>query len=81
VLSTTGTSADVYPVLILGQDAYGVVPLKGQSSMSPTVLNPNTPSKSDPLGQRGYVGWKTWFNAVRLNETWMSRLEVAATNL
>jgi N4-gp56 family major capsid protein len=81
VLSTTGTNADVYPVLIFGQDAYGVVPLKGQSSMSPTVLNPGTPSKSDPLGQRGYVGWKTWFNAVRLNETWMSRLEVAATNL
>jgi N4-gp56 family major capsid protein len=81
VLSTSGTSADVYPVLILGQDAFGVVPLKGQSSMTPTVLNPGTPSKSDPLGQRGYVGWKTWFNAVRLNETWMSRLEVAATNL
>jgi N4-gp56 family major capsid protein len=62
-------------------DAYGVVPLKGQSAMTPTVLNPGTPSKSDPLGQRGYVGWKTWFNAVRLNETWMSRLEVAASNL
>jgi N4-gp56 family major capsid protein len=57
------------------------VPLKGQSAMTPTVLNPGTPSKSDPLGQRGYVGWKTWFNAVRLNETWMSRLEVAASNL
>jgi N4-gp56 family major capsid protein len=80
-LSTGGAQCDVYPVLVLGMDAYGVVPLKGQSSMSPTVLNPGTPSKSDPLGQRGYVGWKTWFAAVRLNETWMSRLEVAATNL
>jgi hypothetical protein len=57
----------------------GSCPLKGMNSMSPTVLNPGTPSKSDPLGQRGYVGWKTWFNAVRLNETWMARLEVAAT--
>jgi N4-gp56 family major capsid protein len=80
-LSTTGANADVYPVLIFGEDAFGVVPLKGQSSMAPTVLNPGTPSKSDPLGQRGFVGWKTWFAAVRLNETWLSRLEVAATNL
>ena len=81
VLSTSGTNADVYPVIFIGQDAYGAVPLKGQSAMTPTVLNPGTPSKSDPLGQRGYVGWRTWFNAVRLNETWMARLEVAATNL
>jgi N4-gp56 family major capsid protein len=80
-LSTSGAQADVYPVLIFGEDAFGVVPLKGQGSMAPTVLNPGTPSKSDPLGQRGFVGWKTWFAAVRLNETWLSRLEVAATNL
>lgn len=79
MLSTTGANADVYPVLFLGQEAFGLVPLKGMNSMAPTVLNPGTPSKSDPLGQRGYVGWKTWFNAVRLNETWMQRLEVAAT--
>lgn len=81
VLSTAGTNADVYPVIYLGMDAFGAVPLKGQGSMEPSVLNPGTKSKSDPLGQRGYVGWKTWFNAVRLNETWMARLEVAATNL
>lgn len=81
VLSTSGTSADVYPVIYLGMDAFGAVPLKGQGSMEPSVLNPGTKSKSDPLGQRGYVGWKTWFNAVRLNETWMARLEVAATAL
>jgi N4-gp56 family major capsid protein len=81
VLSTTGTSADVYPVLILGMDAYGSFRSRARTAMTPTVINPGTVSKSDPLGQRGYVGWKTWFNAVRLNETWMSRLEVAATNL
>lgn len=81
VVTTSGTSADVYPILFLAQDAYGLCPLKGSESVHPTVLNPGTPSKSDPLGQRGYVGWKAWFNAVRLNETWMSRLEVAATKL
>lgn len=73
------TNVDVYPVIYIAKEAYGVVPLKGSKAITPTVLNPNTPSKSDQLGQRGYVGWKTYFNAVILNESWMARLEVAAT--
>lgn len=88
VLSTTGVSADVYPVLFFGQEAFGVTPLKNQKTtegnnlaVTPTVINPGTPSAADPLGQRGFVGWKTWFAAVRLNETWMCRLEVAASAL
>lgn len=88
MVSTTGTSADVYPMLYLGMSAYGLTPLKDSKgadgrnlAVTPTVINPGTVDKSDPLGQRGYVGWKTWFNAVRLNETWMARLEVAATAL
>lgn len=78
VVSTTGTNADVYPIIVLAKDAMGCVPLKGANSMRPSVLNPGTPSKSDPLGQKGFVGWKAWFAAVRLNESWMVRLEVAA---
>lgn len=81
VVSTGGSAADVYPVIFLGMDAYGLCPLKGKTAITPTVINPGTIDKSDPLGQRGYVGWKAWFNAVRLNETWMSRLEVAVTKL
>jgi N4-gp56 family major capsid protein len=79
--STTGTSADVFPIIIIGQGAFGTVPLKGEGAIVPMVLNPGTPSKSDPLGQRGYVSWKTWFTAVILNDNWMARLEVAATDL
>lgn len=79
--STGGTSADVYPIIFIGQDAFGVVPLKGSGAITPSVINPGTIDKSDPLGQRGFVGWKTWFAAVRLNETWIARLEVAATDL
>jgi N4-gp56 family major capsid protein len=45
------------------------------------VLNPGTPSKSDPMGQRGYVSWKAYFTAVILNQNWMARLEVAVTAL
>lgn len=81
MVSTSGTSSDVYPVLFFGKEAYGVVPLKGSGAMTPTVINPGKPDKSDPLGQRGYVAWKTYFNAVVLNDLWMARLEVAATLL
>ena len=76
--STTGTSADVYPILIIARDAYGIVPLKGKDSITPMVVNPK-PVAGDPLAQRGTVGWKAWQNAVVLNDAWMIRLEVAAT--
>ncbi|HOV58132.1 MAG TPA: N4-gp56 family major capsid protein [Rhodanobacteraceae bacterium] len=62
-LSTSGTNADVYPILYLGQDAYGIVALKGGYAITPTVVNPK-PSDSDPLGQRGHAGWKTMQGAV-----------------
>lgn len=81
MVTTTGTSADVYPILIVGKDAYGIVPLRGFGSVSPSVLRPGVPSKSDPLGQKGFVGWKTWHTAVILNQVWMARLEVAVTAL
>lgn len=81
MVSTTGTSADVYPLLFFGKEAYGTVPLRGQGAVSPTVLRPGVKDKSDPLGQRGYVGWTTWHTAVILNQTWMARLECAVTDL
>ena len=76
--STSGTSADVYPILYFGRDAFGIVPLKGKSSMTPMVVNPK-PAAGDPLGQRGTVGWKLWTATVILQEAFMARLECAAT--
>lgn len=77
--STSGTNADVYPVVIIGKEAYGTVPLKGINSVQMAVKNPKMGEPGDPLGQRGHVAWKIWYQAVRLNEQWMVRLEVAAT--
>lgn len=76
--STSGTSADVYPILIFGRDAFGIVPLKGKSAMTPMVVNPK-PAPGDPLAQRGTVGWKLYTATVILQEAFMARLEVAAT--
>lgn len=78
MLSTTGTNADVYPILYLARDAYGTVALKGANAITPMVVNPK-PSDSDPLAQRGHVGWKAMQTAVILNDAWMVRAEVAAT--
>lgn len=78
MLSTSGTSADVYPILYVARDAYGIVPLKGMNSITPTVVNPK-PSDSDPLAQRAHVGWKSMQTACILNDNFMVRMEVAAT--
>ena len=78
IRSTSGTNADVYPILIFGRDAYGIVPLKGKSAMTPMVVNPK-PASGDPLAQRGTVGWKLYTATVILQDMWMVRLEVACT--
>lgn len=81
VLSTTGTKADIYPIIILGQDAFGICPLKGKESAEIKVRNPGKPEKGDELGQTGSVGWKAWHAALILNQGWMTRLECASAQL
>jgi N4-gp56 family major capsid protein len=76
--STTGTNADVYPILYIAKDSYGIVPLKGKDSITPMVVNPK-PAPGDPLAQRGTVGWKAWQSAVILQDAFLVRAEVAAT--
>lgn len=78
--STSGTNADVFPVLVFGQDSFAQVPLKGANAMTPIVVQPK-PVQGDPLGQRGSVGFKFATAALILNELWQARLEVAATQL
>ena len=72
------TNIDVYPMLFFGRDAYGIVPLKGKSAMTPMVVNPK-PSAGDPLAQRGTVGYKYWTGTVILQQAFMAVLEVGAT--
>lgn len=80
MVSTSGTKADVYPILFIAKDAYGLVPFKGSNAVTPIILNP-TPSASDPLGQRGHVAWKAMTTALILNQAWLVRAEVAVSKL
>ena len=81
MLSSAGTLADVYRTVVMGQEAWGTVPLKGKDSIVPMILNPNTPRGGDELGQRGSVAWKTWHVSTILNQAWLNRIESAVTAL
>jgi len=75
----TGTgNADVYPMLAFGKDAYGIVPLQGKNAVKIYVVNP-TANAADPVAQKGTVGWKMYDGCVILNDNWMARIEVGAT--
>jgi N4-gp56 family major capsid protein len=76
----TANLADVYPIIFLARDAYGIVAFKGQNSMIPMVVNPHA-SDSDPLAQRGHVGWKGYSATVILNDFWLVRVETACSDL
>ena len=81
LISTTGTSADIYPLVVIAKEGLGVVPLAGKGAMEVSIINAGVKSKSDPLGQRGYAGWKCYHASVRLNELWVAVAEVGATAL
>jgi len=78
---TVGTDADVYPIMVIAQDAWGQVALKGMGAIQPIYLPAKQITHANPMGQFGYVGANFWKNAVRLNENWMVRLEVACSAL
>jgi N4-gp56 family major capsid protein len=68
--STSGTSLDVYPLIVMAQDFYSQVTVRGLDSVDPTILEPGRKEKADPLGQRGYVGTKWWKQAMIENQGW-----------
>ena len=77
---STSSVTDVYPVLIIGEDAIGCATLGGMDSLRSKVVMPK-PGPGDPLGQRGTVAWDTFYSCVILQDLWMYRLEVACTRL
>ena len=80
LLSTSGTNADVYQVIIGSRDAWGHIGVN-KDKMSVTDMKPDQKDKTDPLGQRGYVGCIWYYHAVVLNALQMAVYEVAARAL
>lgn len=79
--SVGSANVDVYPLVLMGQDAWAMISLKGQGAVKPTILKASDTNHANPLGQFGYVGANFWMAAIRLNENWMTRLEVGVTAL
>lgn len=80
-LVATGTKVDIYPVIVAGEDAWAQVALRGKESIDVTFIPPSQKDKSDPLGQRGYIGASTYFTAKVMNDGWMAVAEVGVSAL
>lgn len=77
--STTGTNIDVYPFMVMGQDAVYDVALRGMNSFDFYHHPHNKADKSDQLAQRGYVGAKFWDAVVVVNGGWMGVIEAGVS--
>lgn len=82
VPNSAGTElCDVYPILVLSEECFGDVMLRGSEGWDVTMIPAGQKTKDDPLGQRGYVGASTYMAVVRLNEQHMAVVEVACSSL
>jgi len=74
---------DVYPSIVMAEDAWGHLSLKGHgyTGISPTIIPASVKNHANPSGMFGYVGADFWYNCVRLNENMMIRIESCATEL
>lgn len=69
---------DVYSTLFLGDDAYGTTKVTG-GGLQHIVKPLGSGGSSDPLNQRGTVGWKAFKTAKILVQQYMVRVESTAT--
>ena len=76
--STDHTNIDVYSLLIIGQEAYGICPL-GSDNAKNIRKGFTEGGPSNPLEQIATSGWSVWTCAVRLNEQAIYRIECGAT--
>jgi len=69
--------ANVFPIILFAQEAFATTKLSGMDAAQMKVVNPK-PTQGDELGQRGSVGWITWYASAILNNDFMVRIESAA---
>lgn len=79
--STSGSSLDVYTLIVVAKDAYSQVAVRGKDAVDPTYLPPGVKTKDDPHGQRGYAGAIWWKACMVENNGWMAVANVGAKSL
>lgn len=75
---TNTTKANVYQTIILAKEAYGITNIE-RGNVKSILKTPGAQSTNDPLNMRSSIGWKTWFVAKILQDSWMCRIESLAT--
>jgi N4-gp56 family major capsid protein len=70
-----GDSDTFYECLIFGRHAYGMVEIQG-GDVKNIVKVAGSAGTNDPLNQRNTSGWKSWFGARILNDSWIHKLLV-----
>ena len=83
MVSADGSNTDVYPMIVLAEDALGHLSLKGHNytGISPTLIPSNVKTAGNPAGMFGFVGADFWYQCGRMNENFMTRIETCATAL
>ena len=71
--------ANVYSIPIIGADSFATVKLAGYGAGQMYSVPLGQTSDSDPLAQRGTMGYKVWTAGTILNENWMTRIETACS--
>lgn len=79
--SASSGYVDVYKLIVVAEDAWGQTALRGMDSIDVSYLPPGQADKSDPLGQRGYIGAKCYMAATMLNQGWAALVYAGATAL
>ena len=69
--------ADVFPIIIFGDNAYANVALNGMHNVTPWVRNPKS-APGDELGQTGSMGWKFMKASKILNDAFLTVIYSAA---
>ena len=76
-LSTEDTydaSGGVFSSIVLGKEAFGTPKLTSQSPFSPSIIIVDKPDSGNPLLQYKSAGWKAFWTAKVLNDTWYCNL-------
>lgn len=80
-LEYTTANIDIYPMIVVGENAWGQLALRGSDSLDVTWIAPGQKDKNDPLGQRGFVGAKFYMTAKVLNDGWGALVWVGTPQL
>jgi N4-gp56 family major capsid protein len=70
-------ACDIYHILILSREAYGVVRLVGEESVGLKIIQPSQLDSGNRFGQKGSVTWLVRYAVAILDMTRLAVLEVA----